>query len=204
MPLSKQHKAQTREQILRAAGAVFRRLGYAAAGVDAVMAEAGLTRGGFYAHFASKEELFGEVLANDHGLIRQLAARGARSAASWRRQTRKILGDWLAPEHLESVREGCSFAALTADAARGSAQVRRAWGLAFERLVGELLRSPDTDVDHALAAASAARRALAAQLAANTIGMLVVAGAGDDGLMREAQAATRAAALVQLDQLLDG
>ena len=49
------HREQTRAKILRAAGKVFRRQGYHAAGVDKVMEEAGLTAGGFYAHFGSKE-----------------------------------------------------------------------------------------------------------------------------------------------------
>ena len=93
MPLSAEHKERTRARILAAAGRVFRRQGYAATAVDAVMAEAGLTPGGFYAHFPSKEALFAEVLAHDHGLIRMLAARRARSSAGWRRQTRRILGD---------------------------------------------------------------------------------------------------------------
>jgi len=57
------HREQTRARILRAAGKVFRRQGYHAAGVDKVMEEAGLTAGGFYAHFASKEALLAETLA---------------------------------------------------------------------------------------------------------------------------------------------
>ena len=52
-------KEKTRAKILRAAGRVFRRQGYHAAGVDKVMAEAGLTAGGFYAHFDSKQALAG-------------------------------------------------------------------------------------------------------------------------------------------------
>ena len=57
------HREQTRAKILRAAGKVFRRQGYHAAGVDKVMEEAGLTAGGFYAHFGSKEALLAETLA---------------------------------------------------------------------------------------------------------------------------------------------
>src|SRR5260370_35073809 len=57
------HKEQTRAKILRAAGKIFRRQGYHAAGVDKVMEEAGLTVGGFYAHFGSKEALLSEVIA---------------------------------------------------------------------------------------------------------------------------------------------
>jgi len=48
------HKQQTNEKILRAAGRLFRQRGYAATGVDAVMASANLTPGGFYSHFRSK------------------------------------------------------------------------------------------------------------------------------------------------------
>ena len=57
------HKEQTRAKILRAAAKVFRREGYHAASVDKVMEEAGLTAGGFYAHFGSKEALLAETLA---------------------------------------------------------------------------------------------------------------------------------------------
>ena len=54
-------KEKTRAKILRAAGRVFRREGYHAAGVDKVMAEAGLTAGAFYAHFESKQALLAEA-----------------------------------------------------------------------------------------------------------------------------------------------
>ena len=68
MRYSKEHKEQTRQRILEAAGRVFRRGGYSATGVDAVMADAGLTAGAFYRHFDSKEHLLGEVMsvALDH------------------------------------------------------------------------------------------------------------------------------------------
>src|SRR4051794_7331832 len=57
------HKEKTRARILEAAGRVFRRRGYHASGVDKVMEEAGLTAGGFYAHFNSKEALLAAALA---------------------------------------------------------------------------------------------------------------------------------------------
>lgn len=58
------HREQTRAKIFRAAGKVFRRQGYHAAEVDKVMEEAGLTAGGFYAHFGSEEALLAETLAS--------------------------------------------------------------------------------------------------------------------------------------------
>ena len=63
MRYSPGHKEQTRAKIVEAAGKVFRRLGYHAAGVDKVMEEAGLTAGGFYSHFASKDALLADVFA---------------------------------------------------------------------------------------------------------------------------------------------
>ena len=58
-----ERKAETRQRILDAAGALFRAHGIDGVGVDAVMHEAGLTHGGFYLHFASKEALVAEVAA---------------------------------------------------------------------------------------------------------------------------------------------
>ena len=56
------HKQQTRERILQSAGRLLRTRGYAQSGVAQLMGASDLTVGGFYAHFASKEALFGEVL----------------------------------------------------------------------------------------------------------------------------------------------
>jgi len=63
-------KAQTRTALLESAQQVFAEEGYANASLDQIAAEAGYTKGAVYAHFASKEELFLELLSN--GLIRQI------------------------------------------------------------------------------------------------------------------------------------
>lgn len=177
MPLSKQHKALTRERIVRSAGRIFRRVGFEAAGIDAVMAEAGLTRGGFYAHFKSKEDLFATVVGTDHGLIRMLSARAATTPAQWRTQTLKLLADYLHPDHLEEVAQGCSFAALTADASRGSAAVRAAYGRAFDELVAELLRRHGESAELAAARAKTKQREAAAEVAVVAIGALIIGAA---------------------------
>ena len=65
MGYSAEHVRRTRRRILDSAARVFRRVGYEAAGIDEIMAGAGLTRGGFYAHFASKAELFEAVIGDD-------------------------------------------------------------------------------------------------------------------------------------------
>jgi TetR/AcrR family transcriptional regulator, transcriptional repressor for nem operon len=62
MPYTPEHKQQTRQRILRSARRLFNRKGFAAVTIDEIMTEAGLTRGGFYRHFASKEELYSEAV----------------------------------------------------------------------------------------------------------------------------------------------
>ncbi len=187
MPLSKQHKAQTRARIVQSAGRAFRDAGFGATGIDTLMTEAGLTRGGFYAHFASKEELFATVLRGDNGLIRRLAGRDAATPAGWRSQTLAMMSDYLAPDHLREVSRGCSFVALTADASRGGAAVRSAYAGAFGELVAQLLRRHGETAEAAFARSTARQRDAAAQVAAAAIGALIVATALGDG------AASRAA-----------
>ena len=58
MPYSSEHKEQTRSRIVDAARRLFNRHGFEQVSIDRVMSEAGLTRGGFYHHFASKDELY--------------------------------------------------------------------------------------------------------------------------------------------------
>ena len=71
MRYSKDHKQATRQRILEAAGRRFKQDGIDGAGVAAVMSDAGLTNGAFYAHFASKEDLVANVLADQLRAQRQ-------------------------------------------------------------------------------------------------------------------------------------
>jgi TetR/AcrR family transcriptional regulator, transcriptional repressor for nem operon len=114
-----QGKAETRQRILAAAAALFRRHGIDGVGVDAIMHEAGLTHGGFYAHFASKEALVAEVAATEL----------AHSAAKWDAISRgpepgaaldRIAGTYLSAGHVAAVDRGCALPALGAELARRS------------------------------------------------------------------------------------
>lgn len=175
MPLSKQHKAATRERIVASAGRLFRRQGFEPTSLGAVMADAGLTHGGFYAHFASKQDLLREVLTHDHGFIRLLARRRPGALADWRLQTAQVFADYLEPAHLAEVADGCSFAALTGDAARAEPAVREGYRAAWERLVGEVLRGPRQTAWAAHQAASAVQRERAAALVGMAIGAVALA-----------------------------
>jgi TetR/AcrR family transcriptional repressor of nem operon len=126
MPPNAQATARSRSNILAAAGRLFRRHGYDGVGIDTIMAEAGLTRGTFYAHFASKADLFAAVVADNWGLCRQMAERPG-DLADRRGATRKILDDYLNPAHLPEVAAGCTLAALAGEAPRAEPAARHAY-----------------------------------------------------------------------------
>ncbi|MGH6894531.1 MAG: TetR/AcrR family transcriptional regulator, partial [Dongiaceae bacterium] len=62
MPYPAGHREQVRERIVRSARELFNRRGFEGTSVDAIMASAGLTRGGFYSYFRTKEELYAEAI----------------------------------------------------------------------------------------------------------------------------------------------
>ncbi len=112
-----QRKAETRQRIMAAAASLFRRDGIDGVGVDAIMREAGLTHGGFYVHFASKEELAAEVAAD-------VLARSARRWGEIRDQQGAeeglagIVEAYLSAEHVRASGAGCIVPTLGAELAR--------------------------------------------------------------------------------------
>ena len=117
MRMTSERKAETRERILRAAIALFRLHGIDAVGVDAIMHHAGLTHGGFYAHFASKEALVAEAAA----------ASLARSAARWERISEdpdsaaalaRIVESYLDQAQIAAAEHGCVLTTLGPEVAR--------------------------------------------------------------------------------------
>ena len=124
-------KEETRCRILDAAGRVFRRQGFGA-GVDAVMAEAGLTPGGFYAHFESKEALFVEVLIGSLRAARLLRGEGIEATAG-PDLVRTVVAEYLSPGHRRAVERGCVMPPLLAELPRRGDEARRE----FQDLLGE-------------------------------------------------------------------
>src|ERR1041385_8508120 len=115
MRYPKEHKAETRKRILSAAARLFRERGYDGAGVDAIMNEVGLTAGGFYSHFASKEALFAEALGT------ALAEGKTRSAAlAGMNPLEAMIKSYLSRAHRDGIATGCPLPALTPDVARSS------------------------------------------------------------------------------------
>lgn len=123
MPLSKEHKAATRERILSQAAALFRRDGVDGVSVPALMKEAGLTHGGFYAHFSSKDALIAEAVTRS---LRQTADHLVTLAGRSKDRAAAVIDEYVRPEHRDHPESGCAIAALGAETSRGDALVQRA------------------------------------------------------------------------------
>jgi len=121
MRYDKDHKQATRQRILEVAGRRFKQDGIDGTGVAAVMSDAGLTNGAFYAHFASKEDLVANVLAD------QLRTQRHRFDAepSDRAGLEAIIREYLSPEHRDHCADGCPSAALLDEIARRPAATKQ-------------------------------------------------------------------------------
>jgi TetR/AcrR family transcriptional repressor of nem operon len=114
MRYGKDHKQATRQRILEAAGRRFKEEGIDGAGVAAVMSDAGLTNGAFYAHFASKEDLVANVLADQLRAQRQSFDAQPPDPQG----LEAFIRSYLSPQHRDQCAEGCPSAALIDEIAR--------------------------------------------------------------------------------------
>lgn len=138
MARAAERKAQSRGRIVEAASRLFRERGYKRTSVDELMAAAGLTRGGFYAHFRNKAALFEAALAaafeeSHENLLR----RGLEEldGESWLRRA----GDrYLSSDHVGNTSLGCAIPSLGGEVARAETSVRRAFGVELDRLFDRL------------------------------------------------------------------
>lgn len=138
MPYSADHKGRTRARIVEAARVLFNRHGFESVTIDQVMDAAGLTRGGFYNHFASKDELYGEAVASF------LMGRGAEWRAEagvdhnhlTREMAMRMVASYLSEEHLDDLDGQCPMIALPSDVARANPAVRRSFQMLLESMVG--------------------------------------------------------------------
>ena len=121
MRYSKDHKQATRQRILEAAGRRFKEDGIDSAGVAAVMSDAGLTNGAFYAHFASKEDLVANVLAD------QLRAKRQSFDAQHpdRPGLEAFIRSYLSPQNRDQSADGCPSAALLDEIVRRPAATKQ-------------------------------------------------------------------------------
>ncbi len=129
MPYTPEHKQQTRERIVGAAARLFNRKGFAEVSIGEIMTAAGLTHGGFYRHFSSKEELYAEAVR--HFLKKEMPARwqkgpGGRCPPD-QAFARFVVDAYLSPDHLEDVDGSCPLVGLSTDVARSNGVVKAAY-----------------------------------------------------------------------------
>jgi len=129
MPYSKEHTEKSRARIIESARVLFNTHGFEKVTINMVMSRAGMTHGGFYKHFKSKEALYAEAVKSF------LGGRGAR----WREEAgidpsalvpemaQHMLDSYLSQEHFEDLEGQCPMIALPSDVARGNEDVQNAY-----------------------------------------------------------------------------
>src|SRR5215210_4170384 len=184
---SRTQKEATHERIVEAAARAIRRSGYDGTGVADIMKDAGLTHGGFYAHFASREAMLAEA-ADRAGAEGVAAVERVAAAAPPRKALQVLLRAYLSKTHVEGVETGCAVAALGSEMPRQAPEVRRAATRRIKEMIDLVARqSPEWGRP------AAHERALATL--ATAVGALVLARAVDDPKLSDAM---REAALNQL------
>lgn len=188
MRYSKEHKLETHARIVKKASVRLRERGAHGIGVADLMKDAGLTHGGFYAHFDSREAL----------VIEAFAYAMDRSTDRWRHMAGQtppdgrlasIVDAYLSPQHRDNPGHGCAVPALGAEIARESLKTRKAFATKLEQMIGML---SEQIVD---AAPKVARKRAMASLA-TMMGTLVLARiAGSGEFSEEILAAGREAVL---------
>ena len=121
---SKDHKGESRRRIIDNASRRFRAEGVNGVGVASLMADAGLTNGAFYAHFASKEDLVREAIVDALSSVPPDLGLGADGSPA---DLRRFIERYLSTGHRDSVGEGCAMAALIPDLSRRPPDARQAF-----------------------------------------------------------------------------
>jgi TetR/AcrR family transcriptional regulator, transcriptional repressor for nem operon len=124
MPWPKEHKRNTRKRIVEAAATAFRQKGIDQLGVADLMQRAGLTHGGFYAHFASKDDLLAEALPYASAQVTRMLETSLEDAASTHRLLQAAM-TYLSAFHRAHPERGCPIASLGPELMRSSQKVRR-------------------------------------------------------------------------------
>tara|TARA_R110002096_G_scaffold6587_5_gene30138 strand:- start:241 stop:852 length:612 start_codon:yes stop_codon:yes gene_type:complete len=195
MPYSREHKLQTRTKIVDAARILFNRHGFSGVTIDQIMETAGLTRGGFYNHFKTKEQLYSEAVSSF------LMGRGAQ----WRSEAgvdmrnpsaamaMGMVQSYLSKQHLDDLDGQCPLIALPSDIARENPAVRDSYQGLLEAMIG-LFQA-------CLGEQTPASRQQALSLAALCVGGMTLARTLPDSKLAEETLAAALATAVQAAKL---
>ena len=168
MRVTRGQAAANREKILEVAGTLFRERGYDGIGVADIMTRAGLTHGGFYGHFPSKDHLAAEITSRvlgREGWLERLTGSANPSLSD-------VVRKYLTRRHRDNAGHGCLLAALGSDVVRQPRSVRHAFTEGLRRRIDVLSR--------VRAGRSAARRRRALATMAGLVGALMLSRAVDD------------------------
>lgn len=185
------HKQKTNERILRTAGRLFRKRGFAATGVDAVMSSAHLTAGAFYSHFRSKEDLFAETIdeifreaSNDRP-----AELAALQGHEW---LRAFTSFYLSAGHRDTAECGCPIPALAAEVARVGGRTREVFERNLNRVIEFIGRQYNPEHPDRQRAISTMSMFVGAVLLARAV--------GDESLSQEILKTCRESAIETVDR----
>jgi TetR/AcrR family transcriptional repressor of nem operon len=182
MRKTKEATAESRQRILSEAARLYRQKGFDGVGVADIMEAAGMTHGGFYRHFPSKEALIAEAMTKAFADRAATLERGDGVAAA--DLVRSYVATYLSPGHVAHPELGCPMAAVGSEAAHVGEAVNDAFRDGAEKIlepIAESLRGP-----------GGSRRAAALRLLATLVGAVVVARAsGDETFQAEVLDAVR-------------
>lgn len=179
MRYGKEHKEETHRKVVEAASRRFRKDGIEATGVVDLMADVGLTHGGFYAHFASKEALVKEALAAASAKSRIHLQREIDKARSEGRDPLEaIVRTYLTTLHRDRPDRGCSVAALGSEIGRHPRKTREAFTEGLDKTL-EIIASALP------AGVTSNRKDKACAVFATLIGSMQLARAVSDGAMSQ-------------------
>lgn len=144
MRYSSEHKQQTRNKVVAAAGQVFREEGYGGAGIDALTKAAGVTNGAFYGHFKSKSEAFRTAVVDGLADLRQgIAALQADQPQEW---LKTFVAFYLGYKRTCDLKESCALPTLSSDVMRTDPETRAAYTGQLQQIADELAAGlPDGD-----------------------------------------------------------
>jgi TetR/AcrR family transcriptional regulator, transcriptional repressor for nem operon len=136
MPYSPKHKEDTRQRILESARRLFNRKGFSEVSIGEIMTEAGLTHGGFYRHFSSKDELYAEA-------VRYFLCKRTREpwqtpaapSAPKKTHAERIVDAYFSRDHFDDRDGCCPLLGMASDVSRGGKLVKTAYREVAERLV---------------------------------------------------------------------
>lgn len=132
MKVSREQAAENRELIIQTATQLFREKGFDGIGIAELMKTVGLTHGGFYGHFSSKDDLISQACDR---AVDDILAQGAEARKNSSNPFENFIQRYLSTEHRDNPGSGCLMAALGSEVPRQSPQIKASFTRGFSKMV---------------------------------------------------------------------